>query len=314
MNKLQSHIKQAPCEYFENHEEYGRHVYIANKDGKLWPGVTTILKQWGGEKVNIFTASAAKKAVMELGYFDTESWATGKPIAIPKENLKEDTKRFTAIFKKVKKMNGKEYFAFLKEAKGAFRRYTKGAADSGTLAHDYIENHICEKEQPKDLVERIKKDEKAKNSVKAFDKWEKEHRVEWLASELVVGSEVHEFGGKLDAIAYINGIPSLIDLKTSNQFSPEYALQTGAYLLALEEMGFKVLQRIILRIPKTGDNFETITLQNNLEDGNRLDLDIKGFLALRELQKVDSYYNNPNRGIKDENGKMKLDTKVVIKK
>ena len=309
MNKLQSHLKPAPCDYYDKHPEFGGHVYVAKKDGKLWPGVTTILRQWGGEKVNLFTASAAKKAVMELGYFDTESWATGKPVAIPKENLKEETKRFTAIFKKVKQMSGKEYFAFLKEAKGAFRRYTKGAAESGTIAHDYIENHVCEKPQPKELVIKINKDNNAKNSVKSFDAWEREHKVEWVASELVIGSETHEFGGTLDAIAYVDNIPSLIDFKTSNQISADYFLQTAAYQIALEEMGFMPLQRIILRIPKNGDGFETVTLPNNLENGNRLALDKSGFLALRQVQRVDSYYLNENHGVK-ENGKIKLDIKI----
>ena len=273
MNKLEKHLKEAQCDYYDNHPEYGNHVYVAKKDGKLWPGATTILRQWGGEKVNIFTASAAKKAVMELGYFDNELWNNGKYTPIPKEELKEEVKRFNSIFKKVKKMDGKEYFAFLKEAKGAFRRKTKEAAESGTIAHDYINNHISNEKQPKELILKINKDTNAKNSVKAFDKWEKEHRVDWMASELVVGSEINEYGGKLDAIAYVNNIPSLIDFKTSNQISSDYFLQVAAYQIALEEMGFMPLQRIILRIPKNGNDFETITIPNNLENGNRLDLD-----------------------------------------
>lgn len=308
MNKLEKYLKPSPCEYFESHPEHGKHVYVGRKDGKLWPGTTTILKQWGGEKVNIFTASAAKKAVMELGYFDKESWETGKPVEIPKENLKGEAKRFNSVFKKIKAMTGKEYYAFLKEAKGAFRRHTKEASDSGTIAHDYIENHICERPQPKELTKLISADLKAKNSVKAFSAWEKAHKVEWVASELIIGSEINEFGGTLDAIAYVENIPSLIDFKTSNQISADYFLQTAAYQIALEEMGFQPLQRIILRIPKNGNDFETATIQNNLEGGNRLELDKSGFLALRQIQRVDSYYNNENHNVK-VNGKIKIDVK-----
>lgn len=311
MNKLEKLLSPAPCDYFENHPEHGKHVYISKKDGKLWPGVTSILKQWGGEKVNIFVSSAAKKAVIELGYFDKENWVNGKYEPAPEEQIKEGKKHFVQIFRKIKAMKGTEYYNFLKEAKGAFRRKTKEAAESGTIAHDYIKNFICGVEQPKELVLALKKDENAKNSIKAFNEWQKKHNIEWLASELVIGSSLHEFGGTLDGIAYVDNIPSLIDFKTSNQFSPDYALQTVAYFLALNEMGLKVLQRIILRIPKCGGDFETITLPNNLEEGNRLDLDIKGFLALRELQKVDSYYSNPNHKIKDKDGKMKID-KILI--
>ena len=311
MNKLEKYLKPSPCEYFDKHPKYGNHVYVAKKDKKLWPGVTTILRQWGGEKVNAFTSSAAKKAVSELGYFDTELWVSGKYIPIPKENLKEDIKRFNSIFKRIKLMKGKEYLAFLKDAKGAFRRKTKEAGESGTMAHDYIKNYICGKRQPEDLVLKINKDEKAKNSIKSFKKWGGEHKVEWVASELVVGSEINEFGGTLDAIAYVDNIPSLIDFKTSNQISPDYFLQTAAYQIALEEMGFTPLQRIILRIPKDGGEFETITLPNNLEEGNRLNLDKSGFLSLRQIQRVDSYYNNENHGVK-ENGKVKLDIKKLV--
>ena len=306
MNKLEKYLKLAPCDYYDKHEVFGNHIYLSKADGKLWPGATTILKQWGGEKTNIFIASSAKKAVMELGYFDSEKWIDGKYYPIPKEELKADNKRFNALFKKIKSSTAKEYYALLKQAKGAFFRKSKEASDSGTLAHDYIENHICERKQPKELVLKMNKDAKAKSSVKAFDKWEKENKVDWVASELVIGSAEYEFGGKLDAIAYVNNIPSLIDFKTSNQISADYFLQTAAYQIALEEMGFTPLQRIILRIPKDGGEFETATIPNNLENGNRLELDKSGFLALRQVQRVDSYYNNENHNIK-VNGKIKLD-------
>ena len=309
MNKLEKLLKPAPCDYFDNHPEFGKHVYVAKKDGKLWPGATTLLKQWGGEKVNAFTASAAKKAVMELGYFDQEVWKDGKYYPIPKENLKDEAKRFNSIFKRIKKLTGKEYYATLKEAKGAFRRQTKEAGESGTFAHNYISNHISGRPQPKELNAKVKADDKAKSSIKAFGEWEKAHKVDWVASELVIGSEVHEYGGTLDALAYMDNIPSLIDFKTSNQISADYFLQTAAYQIALEEMGFVPLQRIILRIPKDGNDFETLTLPNNLENGNRLALDKSGVIALRQMQRVASYYSNENHGVK-ENGKIKLDTKV----
>ncbi len=307
MNKLENLLKPAPCDYFENHEEFGRHVYVSKRDGKFWPGVTSILRQWGGEKVNAFVGSAAKKAVMELGYFDKEVWTPSGYIPETEANIKEGKKHFAFIFRRIKTMKGPEYYEFLKTAKGAFRRKTKEAAESGTIAHDYIENHICERKQPKELILKINKDEKAKNSIKAFDKWEKEHKVGWLASELVIGSELHEFGGTLDGIAYVDDIPTLIDFKTSNQISEDYFLQTAAYVLALEEMGFKALQRVILRIPKDSEGFETVTLPNNLEDGNRLELDKEGFLALRQMQRVASYYQNINHLVKDENGKVIVD-------
>jgi len=313
MNKLEKLLNPAPCEYFGNHPEYGKHVYIAKKDGKLWPGITSILNQWGGEKINRFISSAAKKAVAELGYFDKEIWTPTGYIPASEVEIKVGKRHFASIFRKIKGMKGSEYYQFLKEAKGAFARHKKGAAESGTLAHNYIENFVCGHPQPKELLKALKSDEKARNSIKAFDRWQKEHKVEWLASELVVGSVVYEFGGTIDGIAYVDAIPSIVEFKTSNQISEDYFLQTAAQQIALEEMGLKTLQRIILRIPKDGGEPEKVTLPNNLENGNRLELDKSGFIALRQVQRVDSYYNNLSHEVKDENGKVKVDVKVEAK-
>jgi hypothetical protein len=141
-------------------------------------------------------------------------------------------------------------------------------------------------------------DENAKNAVEAFLNWEKENKVDWLFSEVVVGSKEHEFGGKIDAVAILNGRPTLIDFKTSNQISADYALQTMAYKIALKEMGFDCEQRMILRIPKTGGAFESLIIRT--PD----DLDARTFLALRQVQRWSSFVENTANGIMDEKGRM----------
>jgi len=126
------------------------------------------------------------------------------------------------------------------------------------------------------------------------------HDVYWLASELVVGSEIHEFGGTLDALAIVNGIPTLIDFKTSNQISKDYFIQTAAYDLALDEMGVKTWQRLILRIPKDGSDFEALIVPTPL------DLDRAAFLSLRQVQRWQSYVANVKNDVTDARGKVRV--------
>ncbi len=268
MNKLTPYLKPAPCEY---HDE--DHTYTSKEDGKLWPGVTSITENLNKP----YLASWAAKMM----------WA-----------------EMTGKRKELAKMTDKEYEAFILEAKSAHRKKKEEAADSGTLAHEYIENYINKTKLAEERVKKIKADVNAMSAIRQFLKWEKSERVEWLASDTVVGSQMHEFGGRLDAIANINSILTLVDFKTSNQISQEYFLQTAGYQIALEEMGLVPLQRYILRIPKDGNEFEVCTVKTPYE------LDSMGFLALRQVQRVLSYYNNLNHEVKDENGKVKVDKRV----
>jgi hypothetical protein len=66
--------------------------------------------------------------------------------------------------------------------------------------------------------------------------------------------------GKAMSKTYIFAIPSLVDFKTSSQLSESYPLQCAGYALMLEEMGFKVRQWIVIRIPKDGTPAETLTI------------------------------------------------------
>ena len=183
-------------------------------------------------------------------------------------------------------------------AKSAYRKKATEAMDSGTLAHNFIEKWIDSKITGGGFAEELS-DPKALNAVEEFKKWEIAHKITWLASELVVGSKIHEFGGKLDAIAIVDGVPSIIDFKTSNQISKDYFLQTAAYEICLEEMGIKVWQRVILRIPKDGTVFEALVVPTPL------DLDRQAFLSLRAVQRWVSYVANQNNDVIDNLGKVK---------
>lgn len=260
--QIKNNLKPAPVSFKEK-----EHSYTLLSNEKLVPGVTTI-----------------------TGLLD-------KPFLVPWA-AKMVWQALTGKHGEVVKMTAEQYEVFILEAKSAHRRKATEAKDSGTLAHDFIEKWIDSKIIGGAFAEELT-DEKALNAVNEFKKWEVAHQVTWLASELVVGSQIHEFGGKLDALAIVDGVPSVIDFKTSNQISKDYFLQLAAYELALEEMGIKVWQRIILRIPKDGTAFEALVVPTPL------DLDRQAFLALRQVQRWISYVANQNNDVIDTTGKVK---------
>jgi hypothetical protein len=284
MKSLSPFLKPCPVEY---HDE--NHTYTLRSNGKLVPGVTSIGANLHKPQL---VPWAAKEAVKHLGYFDS------------KTSKKEGEARLAAALFQIKGMDEAQYFAFLEEAKNAHARKSKDAADAGTIAHSLCERYINLLLHGATSTDAHKldqpTDERALTAFQAFLAWERAHDVTWLASELVVGSAEHEFGGTLDALAIVDGIPSLIDFKTSNQISKDYFIQTAGYHIALEEMGLRMWQRIILRIPKDGSEFEALVVPTPL------DLDISAFLALRQVQRWQSYVANTDNNVTNERGFVKV--------
>ena len=100
------------------------------------------------------------------------------------------------------------------------------AADSGTKAHDNIENWLnCKEHYEDDRLTRFK------------DIWVKEG-MEIVCTELpvVYCEDGLGFGGRLDILAYDNGDFYIDDNKTSKSVHQGYALQLSAYKAAVEQM------------------------------------------------------------------------------
>lgn len=107
--------------------------------------------------------------------------------------------------------------------KGAPRRETSGAAETGTAVHDLVER-IARGED----VGRVHPDyQPYVDHFKAFlDKWQPEY----LLMEETVWNEEHGYAGTFDAIARINGEVVILDYKTTRSgVHAEVALQMAAY-------------------------------------------------------------------------------------
>lgn len=135
----------------------------------------------------------------------------------------------------------------LLEAKSIWRRKRDKAADTGTIAHGYIEDYIksgarVPPTQPAEVL----------NCFNEFIRWEGEFKPEWLGSEIQVGSAIWKFAGILDALAKIDGCITLVDFKTSSDIKDDYAIQLAGLCIGLDECGVTVDQRAILHLPKEG--------------------------------------------------------------
>ena len=125
-----------------------------------------------------------------------------------------------------------------------------------------------------------------KDMLESFLKWEEEKKVSWIKSELVIASRKHKFAGTLDALALVDGELCLIDFKTSKRVSKSAFLQTAGYQICLEEMGIVPAKRLIVRLPKNGDNIEVV------EVPTPIDFDKKTFIRLREVHRWNLYVKN----------------------
>ena len=238
------------------------HTYIHAENGDLYTGCTTIA---GNMEKAFLGPWYAKEAVEYL---------KDKQVIIA--NSSEE-----------------EFIGLLDTAKRQAPLKADQAKEAGTIAHDWIEEYISGKEIP------MPENKQALNAVKAFLKWEKETKPLWLASEIVVDSIKHKIGGKIDAVASINGIPCLVDFKTSNQISESYFTQLAGYSLMLSEMGFTPRVWIVLRLPKDGKPAETMTITSQIEQ----EFYKEAFIHQREMHRFLVYIENN----KKQNNKIKTD-------
>lgn len=181
--------------------------------------------------------------------------------------------------------------------------HKKEAAAIGDEVHKWVEAYI--KGETPEMPER----KEAQIGVNAFLDWVAANKVKFLSSERVVYSKKHDYIGKMDIEATVNGKLCLLDIKTSNGLYNTYGLQTAAYLKAdEEESGRKYHGRWLIRLAKeTEAEYEHRMKRKNWvrgvkgkssfepgpyqvfeakfldDDKNALDRDYEAFLAAKQL-------------------------------
>lgn len=115
----------------------------------------------------------------------------------------------------------------------------------------------------------------------AYETWRVNTHFEPLLIEQQVWSRAHSYAGTMDIFGKVNGLPVVLDWKTSSAIQTEYALQLAAYRHALVEMGHASghIGGVIVRLPKT----QTDQLEVRTWTPEALDEAFGVFLCVRRL-------------------------------
>lgn len=142
------------------------------------------------------------------------------------------------------------------------RKYVDKTAVIGTLCHSMVESYLSKCRL--DLSEYSPADVKrARQAFRKFIVWAKSRRIEPVLLEAPLVSETWKFGGTIDVYAKVDGILTLIDLKTSKAIYDEHKAQVTAYAQLLRENGYAVDDVRILRIGRSPDEgFEDVKVNS----------------------------------------------------
>jgi len=144
----------------------------------------------------------------------------------------------------------------------------------GTLTHDWIAK--CAKGEEPELPDHPN----VALAAKAFVKWAYEVDLRPIHVERCIFSKEHQFAGRLDMEALVNGNRSIVDIKVSNGIYRDMILQTAAYALARnEEMAFTredeiIRDRYIIRCDRATGEAEVYH-----SPASEYDADVEIFLA-----------------------------------
>lgn len=160
-------------------------------------------------------------------------------------------------------------------------KYVDDLATIGTLAHYMVECHLKETEPELDDFSKNQIDS-AENSFIKFLDWQKKNEFTLIDSEMKLVSEKHQYGGTCDCYCSLNGVETLIDIKTCKGIYDGHFTQVAGYKIALQENNFPVQESRILRIGRNeSEGFEDKLIPN-------MDLHVKRFLLCRDICSVNA--------------------------
>ena len=125
--------------------------------------------------------------------------------------------------------------------------YVDDKAGIGTLVHEMMFCDLKNEKVDTSYYTAIQI-EIAKNSFKKYLNWKKKHTIESIVLEYGMVSEKYQYGGTIDNYCLLDGIPTLIDYKTSKAIYSEMFIQVAAYKQLLREHEHKVKNVAILRV------------------------------------------------------------------
>lgn len=174
--------------------------------GEVVPGVTTVLKKLD------------KPAIVQWAVDNTSAFAVANIDALL-NRTEEQGYGFLRWYWKRDPLAGDAT---------DIRNYSNGvlndAANLGTLMHDWIaaEHDACPYPDVTGAPEYFWE------MVAVWDEWKNEHDVQPIQTEVTLWSHQYKYAGTADAIWRVDGIPMLIDVKTSRNTWDEHYMQLSA--------------------------------------------------------------------------------------
>ena len=165
------------------------------------------------------------------------------------------------------------------------RDYTDDLANIGKAAHAMIAGELTG--VPPDLSDFTANEIKAAEiPLEKFRAWASGHSITVHASEEVVVNEEDRYGGCLDVLATIDGVLTVIDIKTSKSIYPEFFWQVAAYAEAKKKLGADIKSIRIIRVGRNeGEGFEDQARASWSNEFN-------AFMALRTLYDIERCIKN----------------------
>ena len=162
------------------------------------------------------------------------------------------------------KLNSKNAYKILIEARQEHERIKEKAASLGSDVHKIIELIFKSEISISELLNAI--DSESYPSITAFLDWKSSHDIKALGNEEIVYHEELKYAGTLDFRCEFNGKKCIVDFKTSKRIYPEMLLQLASYKHAYEFMhpedtGYRVG---ILRLDKNNKDFEWKTWNDDV--------------------------------------------------
>jgi hypothetical protein len=108
------------------------------------------------------------------------------------------------------------------ELRGAHRRVLNEAADIGTNVHEWIEADLRGEFEP--AIDSFE----CEQMVEQWLQWKSEHTIDPVLVEATAVNREHGYAGTLDGVWIIDGVPTLVDVKTSRNTWPEHFQQLAA--------------------------------------------------------------------------------------
>lgn len=131
------------------------------------------------------------------------------------------------------------------------------AADAGTLAHSYVEQWLAHESLAVDLADeqQAKAFAAARRLIDWVEQAESAGRIEVLGSEVPIVDVASGYGGTLDMVVKLGGIPHIVDFKTGKGVYDETAIQLGAYrcLWNLHNPEVQAHRALVLHSPVEGE-------------------------------------------------------------